>query len=172
MLLTTSFPRLTVRYRLDTPIKPVLQLQSHRQQGYRAVLVPSSLLGQIKSTYYNSDTMNACGVCSHSSGGREAESQPGAAHHLSRRPYWFSGGPVAETEHLHGPSLQAVCEGRHRTRQPTTGPLLRGELSQVLLLVIHPLSSSFPLSSICPSIVYPCHPPFPASFDPFHPSHF
>lgn len=59
-----------------------------------------------------------CFLCSHSSWGSKAESQPGPAHHLSRRPYWFPGGSVASTEHLHGPSLQAVCKGGHWTRQP------------------------------------------------------
>lgn len=53
--------------------------------------------------------LNSLFLCSHSSGGSEAESQPGAAHNLSRRPYWFPWGPVASKEHLHGPSLQAVC---------------------------------------------------------------
>lgn len=49
---------------------------------------------------------------SHPSGGGEAESQSGTAHHMSRRPHWLPGGAVAATEHLHGPSVQAVCQGR------------------------------------------------------------
>lgn len=49
---------------------------------------------------------------SHPSGGGEAESQPGAAHHVSRRPHWLPGGAVAAAEHLHGPSVQAVRQGR------------------------------------------------------------
>lgn len=61
---------------------------------------------------------------SYSSGGREAESQPGPPHHLSRRPHRLPGGGVATPEHLHGSGLQAICQGGHWTGEPAPGPLL------------------------------------------------
>lgn len=92
-------------------------------------------------------------LCSHSSGGGEAESQPGPAHHVSRGPHRFPRGPVAPTEHLHGPSLQAVCQGGLWTRQPTEGPLLIRELNKGASFSLF----LFPLF-ILPSIIYAFHP--------------
>lgn len=63
-------------------------------------------------------------LCSHSSGGCEAESQPGPAHHLPRWSHRLPGGGVASPEHLHGSGLQAVCQGGHWTGEPAQGPLL------------------------------------------------
>lgn len=138
---------------------------------------------------------SAAVLCSYSSGGCEAESQPGPSHHLSRWPHWLPGGHVASPEHLHGSGLQAVCQGSHWTREPTRGPLLIRKKSWARIPVVRiphfwallflklsfylvtpylcvpaSIPSIFICDSSCFSPLWPSFPPFPLSFDVFHPS--
>lgn len=110
---------------------------------------------------------------SHPSGGGEAEPQPGAAHHMPRRPHWLPGGAVAAAEHLHGPSVQAVRQGGLWTGRWAPRPLLirdgnEGSLIVFPSAIFHSFHLAFHPSCIpsCVTCNSSCHSSIPPPFIP------